>query len=253
MNNKKTIFEQELSYIANEDIRQCAEKAVSLLPDYFFKVAASSTGKYHPKYALGDGGLVRHTKAAARFANHLLQLEQNKKAFSDQDRDLIIVSILLHDGWKHGKDGSSYTTHDHPIVCAEWVKSCEDLKGIISDEDRMKVSNAISSHMGEWNTNKRSSVVLPKPETDMQKFVHMCDYLASRKDIEILFDEPANNNASAPAPVTAETYIFGFGKYRGESLASVYANHPDYVEWLERQSVGSAQLQGLIKGLAKNK
>ena len=33
----------------------------------------------------------------------------------------------------------------------------------------------------------RSSEVLPKPKSSGQKFVHMCDYLASRKGIELQF------------------------------------------------------------------
>ena len=49
----------------------------------------------------------------------------------------------------------------------------------------------IESHMGEWNTNSYSNVVLPLPITKHQKFVHMCDYLASRKFINVKFE---NNN-----------------------------------------------------------
>ena len=45
---------------------------IDSLPDYFFEVAAASTGKYHPKYAQGEGGLVRHTKAAVKIAYELL-------------------------------------------------------------------------------------------------------------------------------------------------------------------------------------
>ena len=41
--------------------------------------------------------------------------------------------------------------------------------------------------MGEWNKGKGNDKDLPKPTTNAQKFVHMCDYLASRKDIEVLF------------------------------------------------------------------
>ena len=46
--------------------------------------------------------------------------------------------------------------------------------------------------MGYWNTSDYSDVTLPRPETKEQNFVHMCDYLASRKVFKIDFDE--NNN-----------------------------------------------------------
>ena len=69
MNEEKTkVFEKELSYINNPRYKEGAQKLISLLPDYFFEVPASSTGKYHPSFALGSGGLVRHTKVAVRFA-----------------------------------------------------------------------------------------------------------------------------------------------------------------------------------------
>ena len=42
--------------------------------------------------------------------------------------------------------------------------------------------------MGPWNTNYKGNEVLPKPKTKYENFVHMCDYLASRKYLNIKFD-----------------------------------------------------------------
>ena len=69
---KKEVFKTEINYIKNPEYQRNAEILIELLPDYFFEVPASSTGKYHPKFASGDGGLVRHTKAAVRIAYELL-------------------------------------------------------------------------------------------------------------------------------------------------------------------------------------
>ena len=66
--DKKEVFKREVNYLKNERYRENANKLIELLPDYFFEVPASSTGKYHPAFSLGDGGLVRHTKAAVRIA-----------------------------------------------------------------------------------------------------------------------------------------------------------------------------------------
>lgn len=112
--DKIQVFEKELNTIENEDIRKFAEHMIEEIPEYFFEVAASSTGKYHPAYALGKGGLVRHTKAAVRFLNHILQLEQYSKLFTDREMDLLRVAVLYHDAWKHGENGSGFTTFDHP-------------------------------------------------------------------------------------------------------------------------------------------
>ncbi|HIS17456.1 MAG TPA: hypothetical protein IAC02_02455 [Candidatus Coprovivens excrementavium] len=46
--------------------------------------------------------------------------------------------------------------------------------------------------MGRFNTSEFSDVILPLPKTPEQKFVHMCDYLASRKVININFDSENN-------------------------------------------------------------
>lgn len=225
------IFRKELLCIEDEDIRRFTETALNNLPQYFFEVAASSTGKYHPTYALGDGGLVRHTKAAVRFASHLFTIEQNKNAFSSTERSCAISAIILHDGWKHGDKGSAFTTHEHPVVCADWIKNAECLNDIVNNGIRDVVASAIASHMGEWNESKRSTIVLPKPETDVQKFVHMCDYLASRKDIEVLFDTDESVTVAKPE-VKIEDYKFTFGKHKGEFITEVAKNHKDYLEWM---------------------
>lgn len=225
------IFKKELSCIEDENIRKFTETALNNLPQYFFEVAASSTGKYHPTYALGDGGLVRHTKAAVRFACHLLTIEQNKKEFDLIERSCIISAILLHDGWKHGDKGSAFTTHEHPVVCGDWLRKSNCLSGIISEDVCAIIASAVESHMGEWNESKRSNTILPKPETNIQKFVHMCDYLASRKDIEVLFD--ADESATVAKPeVKIEDYKFTFGKHKGELITEVAKNHKDYLEWM---------------------
>ena len=56
------------------------------------------------------------------------------------------------------------------------------------------VCDAIKTHMGPWTTDYDGVEVLEKPKTKYQNFVHMCDFLASRKFLEVPFDE--NNNIS---------------------------------------------------------
>ncbi len=182
--NKAKVFDNELRYIVDEHIREVTRHIVCELPDYFFTVAASSTGKYHPAYALGEGGLVRHTKAAVKFCNSLLSLEYNQEKFSQEERDIICAALILHDGMKHGVLGSEYTTADHPVVMSEYIKS--NHSGDFSDEQLKLIVNSISSHMGQWNTDFRSKKeIMPKPSTEIEYFVHLCDYLASRKWLDV--------------------------------------------------------------------
>ena len=160
--------------------------SVNDLPAYFFTVPASSSGKYHPSYALGDGGLVRHTKAAVSIAHELFDLEMFP--FTNDEQDLIILSLILHDGLKQGDGNGKRTVFDHPILAANFVKRCNFESQLLTDEQEAFVVNAIESHMGQWNTSKYSKVELPKPKNKFQKYVHLCDYLASRKYLEFDFE-----------------------------------------------------------------
>ena len=53
--NKSLVFEKEFNYIKNPKYVENVKILIDLLPDYFFKVAASSTGKYHPSFSLEIG------------------------------------------------------------------------------------------------------------------------------------------------------------------------------------------------------
>lgn len=187
---KQEKFMQEINYIKNEKYRENAKILIEGLPDYFFSVPASSTGKYHPKFASGDGGLVRHTKAAVRIAYELLN-SMIGDVFKSDEKDLIILGLTLHDGLKHGKEQEKYVRFDHPLLAANYVKESKD-KLTLDGEEIEFLYNIISSHMGPYNTNAYSDVVLPIPKNKYQKFVHMCDLLASRKFLDIKFDDNDN-------------------------------------------------------------
>ncbi len=189
--NKINSFKKELEYINNTRYKKSAEVLVSLLPDYFFNVPASSTGKYHPSFSLGDGGLLRHTKAAVRIAKEMFNDESISGAYSKNEKDLMIVALIMHDGLKSGLKKSEYTKFEHPILVCDYIKENKD-KTEFTDKEIQFITHVISSHMGPWNTNGYSDVILPKPTTRYQRFVHMCDYLASRKFLDVKFDKDNN-------------------------------------------------------------
>ncbi len=186
--NKLEVFKEELNYVGEKDIKESLSIMIEYIPDYFFTIAASSTGKYHPNYALGDGGLVRHTKAAVRMAYELFGIYK----FPVRTKDLIIMALVLHDSVKKGYEKEEqYTRFDHPLVACDFIKKYQkDLK--IDKDDVEFLCECISSHMGRFNTSEYSDVILPIPKTPEQKFVHMCDYLASRKVIDVHFDKDNN-------------------------------------------------------------
>lgn len=185
--NKRAIFQKELSYIVDEDIRESLAIMIDKIPDYFFTIAAASTGKYHPSYAQNTGGLVRHTKAAVRIAYELFNIYK----FKQRTKDLIIMALVLHDSVKKGENESTYTLFDHPLLACEFLRKNQS-ELLINKDDIDFVCSCISTHMGKFNTSNYSDTILPLPTSPEQKFVHMCDFLASRKVINIIFDD--NNN-----------------------------------------------------------
>lgn len=182
----KDIFKTEISYIKNDEYQKNVKILIDLLPDYFFSVPASSTGKYHPSFALGEGGLVRHTKVAVKIGETLLN-SMIGDIFTSREKDLMLIGLMLHDGFKHGKVMSKYVKFDHPLIAADFIRENKD-KTSFNDQDIEFLYNIIASHMGPYNTNSYSDVVLPVPKDKYQKFVHMCDLLASRKFLDVKFD-----------------------------------------------------------------
>lgn len=155
----------ELERIENHKIRKFVNEALLYVKEDFFILPASSSGRYHPQYALGEGGLLRHTKACLMIAEELFTIY----TFTNKQRDYIRAALILHDTEK-----PSVT---HAVEVKLRLEVLRDKYPLVFD----KVILLIESHMGQWNQYGK----LPTPQTKMQRFVHLCDYLASRKTIEV--------------------------------------------------------------------
>lgn len=246
---QKKIVEPILSTITNDDIREFATVLLDGLPTYVWEVGASSTGKYHPAYSLGLGGLMRHQIAVVRFLNFFFELEQYNAKFTAREMDLMRVAGLVHDGRKSGEQGdyarNKYTKFDHPIQMANVVRSF-DGKYLNHDEINF-IANCISSHMGSWNVDKKSKLVLPKPTNIYQEFIHLADYLASRKDLTMAFDKSEQPQAKK-VDIDVDSYVLTFGKYKGKKLVDAYKEDKDYFAWLKENSFQN-EVRQLIKQL----
>lgn len=186
---KMEIFKKEINYVKSKELRKDLKTLIKLLPNYFFEIPAASTGKYHPEFAQGEGGLVRHTKVAVRIAYELLNNNTVGVKFADKDKDLIIMALILHDGVKSGMEHSKYTKFDHPLLVSKLIM--ENQKKLTMEiDDLRKMCSMIESHMGEWTYDTyKQQEVLPKPKTAEQRFVHLCDFLASRKFLDVKFED----------------------------------------------------------------
>ena len=232
---QKKIVEPILSTIKNDDIREFAEVVLDGIPDYIWHVGASSTGKYHPAYSLGEGGLMRHQIAVVRFLNFLFELDQYKRRFTDREMDLMRVAGLVHDCRKSGEQDdynrSKFTKFDHPIQMANVIYRY-DGKYLTSTEIDF-IATCIHSHMGQWCTDRKSNEVLPTPIHDYQELVHLADYLASRKDLTMAFDMSEQPKTQT---VDINEYVIDFGKHKGTKLVDLYKKDKGYCMWLKENS-----------------
>ncbi len=242
---QKKIVEPILSTIKNDDIREFAEVLLDGLPDYIWHVGASSTGKYHPAYSLGEAGLMRHLIAATRFLNFLLELEQYNTKFNDREMDLMRVGILTHDGRKSGSqedyDKSKFTKFDHPIQMANVVRG---YKGKYLTPNAIEfIAECIESHMGQWNTDKKSNTVLPKPASMAQELIHLADYLASRKDLTMAFDIVTQSKAEE---ANLNEYKMKGGSFAGKTIPEIAKIRPSWVTWAKDEHPSE-----VVRSLAK--
>lgn len=173
------LFERELALIVNEDLRMATKSYLEeATPDYFWTDGASSSGKYHPKFAHGIGGTVRHTKAVVMFAEELLRMSSYAYMRAEY-KDYVIVACLIHDTNKYGiKDFDKAQYADHARNAAEsFTHWCEEQYGFTP---HFLLTNAVVSHMGQWSTDRED-----RPFTSVDRCVHMADYMASRSFIDI--------------------------------------------------------------------
>ena len=173
------LFERELNLIVNEDLRMAVKSYMEeATPDYFWTDGASSSGKYHPEFSQGVGGLVRHTKAVVMFAEELLKMS-SYAYMKEEYKDYVISACILHDTCKYGigeYDKKEYKNHARNASKA----FADYAERVMNYKPSEFLLNAMASHMGQWSTEKED-----RPFTNIDRCVHMADYMASRSFIDI--------------------------------------------------------------------
>lgn len=168
------LFASEIAEIKNEKNKQFLEFYFdNYVPSYFWEIGASSTGKYHPKYSQGQGGLARHSKCVAMIAIDLMRME--KFSFDDEDADLIIVACLAHDTAKYGRnefDKNAFKVHGE-TACDMLAEAWEKFFG---EEAPSVLTMSVASHMGQWGNMEI--------QDRAGELVHFADYISSRKFLE---------------------------------------------------------------------
>lgn len=203
-------FKNELAYIKNDTLREIVAETLDASPECIQIIPASSSGRYHPVYSLGEGGLMRHVKAAVGIAHSMIETEIFKNmvlpmptntddSIIELYKDSAYAALILHDCCKPDDTEKHGTRFDHPLLAAKLFKETaakyiKDNSSIV-DMNYMKavipmVHSAIASHMGQFNTAPYAKgIVLPTPKTGIEHFVHLADFLASRKFLNFDFEK----------------------------------------------------------------
>lgn len=178
--------DKSLSFV-DKKILELVYEYFEKVPDYFYEVPASSTGKYHPSFDQGDGGLIRHTQMTCEIMREFFRMDEYKHlCYFD-----LMIACILHDTFKNGYQDNKCTVSAHASIAAEEFYNTythhhyapEDLEETLcnvsynySSELKRRINNIcnmIRSHMGCWGS--------VKPQTESEKLVHLADYIASRK------------------------------------------------------------------------
>jgi HD superfamily phosphohydrolase YqeK len=175
------ILEKEINLIQDNSIKEWTKATLNNAPEYFFRAMASSTGKYHPKCACQEGGLIIHVQRAVYIANRLC----DGYGIKGIDRDIVLSSTILHDIAKvpSPKENPKITYADyenHPLNAEKCWFGTKETVGLGVD-NLAKITNCIRYHMGLWTPQSIKKEI--KDYTLLELIVYTSDYIATTKDL----------------------------------------------------------------------
>ena len=248
---KVAVFQPLLEKFETEEMKLYCQDMIKQMPDYIFEIPSSTSGKYHNATQCLPHGQVFHIIMFAEILNYLLALKHNKEKFkSAQQRDAMRCAPFFHDAIKCGPGDGRYTVHEHPMLAGKWVRETQ-VEHDVDNKVKEAIARMCERHSGEWSTSKKSKVVLPEPENEMERMIHMCDILSSRNNIDMpipdylkgIFDDIELEIEFD------EEYTFTFGAHKGERLIDVYRDKPDYIRWCEENLTQRRDLIAMIQAM----
>lgn len=152
-----------------------------------WKKPTSSTKKYHRKEDEGGrvGSVSEHTWEMIYAADKLVRMFDGII-----NKDVIFLSIALHDSYKYGLVKSckfTETKHDH--IIAEIIKKNRNIfKQALSDNDINLLENAVRFHSGKWSTDADKNFGIDNFTAEVM-FLHILDMMSSQNLIKVLEDK----------------------------------------------------------------
>ena len=234
---KKAVFKELLDKFETEEMRLYCEDMIEQIPDYIFTMPSSTSGKFHNATQCQPHGQIYHIIMFGAIMNYRLALKCNQEKFkSPTQRDAMRCVPIFHDAIKCGWNGSQYTVHEHPMLAGAWVRETH-VEHDIDEKIKERIARMCERHSGEWTSNKRSAVVLPEPENDMEILVHECDILSSRSDIDMQPSEYLKSVlGQEPADLPdIDSYRLEFGKMKGMTIPEIAEKDISYLYWAQKE------------------
>lgn len=175
----------EVELIDDEEIREATISALCRgVPDYFWEVPATSSGRYHNPFSRRRRGLWIHVKQVATAYERLVRSSVEQGDITEAEADAGRAAVLCHDMLKYGHgyaEGDS-TVPNHDNLAGHWLRHNSDLPE--------EAVGAVRAHNGPWYSG-------PNPSNPLEELVHHADMVASTKNITVGVYEPADEIAES--------------------------------------------------------
>ena len=187
---KLNIFKKYLDLIKTESIKEFVEYCIINLPEYFWTLPASTSGKYH-----GGELLLKHVLGCLFVGERVL--EQMASCWSQKQKDQFISALILHDGWRAG-DNEKYSDKDnkpdkigelksskiHPQIGFKKIIKLGSDYNLDAEENQIELCDlediavAVEHHMGPWTISDDVllSDILCLPYNSVVVQVHNVDF-----------------------------------------------------------------------------
>lgn len=246
---KQKIFEPLSRNFETEMFKAYFMDMVAEISDYIFTMPSSTSGKYHNAKQCEQYGQIYHVYMFDSILNHRLRLKGNQELYSTpEERDCMRCVPAFHDAVKCGWNGSQYTVQDHPILAAKWVLDTK-VEHDISDNYKQMIADMCESHSGQWNKSRSGQVIMSEPRNVREFFIHECDILSSRCDLDYIIPdelkELLNTNAKVELPNPSE-YILTFGKHKGKTLTEIAKCDSGWIRWA-KENIDREPIRSLLK------
>ena len=232
--DKQRVFEPLCRNFETDLFKDYYMDMIAEIPDYIYVMPSSTSGKFHNAKQCETYGQIYHVYMFDSILNHRLRLKLNKELYpTPEERDAMRCVPAFHDAVKCGWNGSKYTVQDHPVLAHQWVLSTK-VDHDIPEEYKNMIADMCLTHSGEWNKSRSGKIIMPEPRNSREFFIHECDILASRADLDYIIPDELKTilgDSVKPDIPDINTYVISFGKHSGKTLLQIAETDPGYIAW----------------------